>query len=227
MSEYEILYSALNLSHEDFSGLFSNKAEAEMLRPELESVIEISERLIKPQGIISIFDAVEVNVDGFRVEDVYFECGRKIAGLLRGSEKIAVFVCTIGAEIVSAYKRSTASGDWLRAYFFDTLGSLAVERTMDIIQKQLKKELSENNLRMTNRFSPGYCNWLVKEQKKLFSLLPHTPCNIQLSESALMIPSKSISGIIGIGSSVRLVEHSCSLCGMKNCLYKKKLHRIE
>ena len=198
MPEYRIPYSSLQISLDDFSGIFSNTTEAEMLRMELETVIEIGKELIAPWGMVLVFDAVEIGVDSFCVKDMRFECGRKIAGSLRGSDKIGVFVCTIG-----------------------------VEKAMDNIQGQLKEEFSKKGFGMTNRFSPGYCNWLVKEQKKLFSLLPSTPCNIQLSESSLMIPSKSISGIIGIGTSVRFVEHDCSLCGMKNCLYRKKLHNID
>ena len=227
MPEYRIPYSSLQISLDDFSGIFSNTTEAEMLRMELETVIEIGKELIAPWGMVLIFDAVEIGVDRFCAKDIRFECGRKIAGSLRGSDKIGVFVCTIGVEIVSAYNRFTASGDYLKAYFLDIFGSIAVEKAMDNIQGQLKEEFSKKGFGMTNRFSPGSCNWLVKEQKKLFSLLPSTPCNIQLSESSLMIPSKSISGIIGIGTSVRFVEHNCSLCGMQNCLYRKKLHNID
>ncbi|WP_455584271.1 vitamin B12 dependent-methionine synthase activation domain-containing protein [Bacteroides sp.] len=224
MSEYRISYPSLHISSDDFSGIFSSAVEAEMLCDELGSVIKAGETLIEPWGMVVVFDTVEVGIGNIRIGDTDFECGKKISGLLKGSEKIAVFVCTVGPGVTFAYKNFTAEGDPLKAYLVDMLGSIAVEKAMDRIQQQIAGELSEIGLKMTNRFSPGYCNWLVKEQRKLFSLLPPSPCGIQLSESALMIPSKSISGIWGIGSSVRYVEHNCSLCGMKSCLYREKLH---
>lgn len=75
----------------------------------------------------------------------------------------------------------------------------------------------------TNRFSPGYCGWHVSEQHKLFSLFPAPePCGVRLTPSALMMPIKSVSGIIGLGSHVRRMDYTCGLCDYLQC-YKRKL----
>jgi hypothetical protein len=62
----------------------------------------------------------------------------------------------------------------------------------------------------------------VKDQFKLFSLLPENFCGIRLTDSALMIPIKSVSGIIGIGENVERKNYPCEICNMKDC-YRKKL----
>ena len=41
-----------------------------------------------------------------------------------------------------------------------------------------------------------------------------TPCDIHLTDSCLMIPIKSISGVIGIGHNVRRRDYTCNLCGL-------------
>ena len=75
----------------------------------------------------------------------------------------------------------------------------------------------------TNRFSPGYCGWHVREQPDLFSLFPTPhPCGIHLTDSCLMVPIKSVSGVIGIGPNVKKLEYSCGLCDYKNCYKRRK-----
>lgn len=227
ISDYKLSYSSLQLSSDDFSGIFSNKEEAEMLSDELKSIIDQGEEWVKPFGKILLTEAIDIGVTDLGICNVRFECGRKIACLMKGSELVALFVCTIGPGVTEAYQSFILQGDPLKAYFADTLGSIAVEKAMELIQHQLAEELSAHQMQLTNRFSPGYCGWLVKEQQKIFSFFPSSPCGISLSASSLMIPSKSVSGIIGIGHSVRYVEHNCMLCEMKNCLYRKKLHQRE
>jgi hypothetical protein len=65
----------------------------------------------------------------------------------------------------------------------------------------------------------------MAEQNKLFSFLPEGFCGVTLSESALMIPLKSISGVIGIGKEVMFNQYSCSDCNDANCIYRKIKYR--
>ncbi|MHB8579979.1 MAG: vitamin B12 dependent-methionine synthase activation domain-containing protein [Ignavibacteriaceae bacterium] len=78
----------------------------------------------------------------------------------------------------------------------------------------------KRGMKITNRYSPGYCNWNVSEQHLFFSLLPQNFCGITLTESSLMLPVKSISGIIGIGSNVKYSKYFCDKCGVKDCTYR-------
>jgi hypothetical protein len=76
-------------------------------------------------------------------------------------------------------------------------------------------------LGISDRFSPGYCDWNVSEQHKLFNLLPESFCGIHLSESSLMNPIKSVSGIIGIGENLKQLGYQCYWCNDPNCIYGK------
>ena len=46
-------------------------------------------------------------------------------------------------------------------------------------------------------------------------------CGVSLTESSLMVPIKSVSGIIGLGPQVRHLDYTCGLCDFKQC-YKRK-----
>lgn len=113
------------------------------------------------------------------------------------------------------------SGDLLEGYIYDVAGSEIVEAAADLMQAELDKTMASEGRKITNRFSPGYCGWNVSEQHKIFQLLPGTFCGIRLTASALMDPEKSVSGMIGIGKNVRHLPYTCSICDMKDCIYRK------
>ena len=138
---------------------------------------------------------------------------------LKNCEQIAVFVCTAGEGISQWSKEMMTANDPLKGYIADVLGSVVVETAIEAIQNSLHNEMAIANLKITNRYSPGYCGWNTSEQQKLFSLL-HETCGIQLTESSLMQPIKSVSGFIGIGENVRFNPYTCQLCDAAFCVYK-------
>ena len=116
-------------------------------------------------------------------------------------------------------------GDIMEAYILDAIGSLTVENAMDKIQEQLKLEMTANGMKISNRYSPGYCNWHLSDQKPLFELIGENSTNIQLSDSCLMTPRKSVSGIIGIGKHLKHHQYGCAVCNNTTCIYRKILNK--
>lgn len=140
---------------------------------------------------------------------------------MEGAEKIAVFICTAGQGFSDYSGKYNKEGEYLKGYIVDTMGSVVVEKSMDFIQSELEKQVQSEGMKITNRYSPGYCNWPVDDQKQLFSLVPAHTCEISLSASCLMVPIKSVSGIIGIGRNVRKSSYSCDICNNLTCIYRK------
>ncbi len=57
--------------------------------------------------------------------------------------------------------------------------------------------LAEEGLTATKRYAPGYGDWSLESQKPLHALLDAARIGITLTEDCLMLPAKSISGVIG------------------------------
>jgi hypothetical protein len=161
------------------------------------------------------------NQTKLKLEDITLNIGRTIGKQIKGAESIAVFACTIGSKISDLSKIYFESGDIAKGYILDMLGSAIVEKAMDIIQKKLAEAVSRKGRKITNRFSPGYCEWHVREQQQLFSLLPKNFCGITLLETSLMLPIKSVSGIIGIGKSVTFLDYPCKICDRHKCVRRR------
>ena len=151
-----------------------------------------------------------------------FDMGRIIMGQLRGAEAYALFICTSGMAYELYQRRLMLEGDMVRVFIADALGSVIAEKTADRMEAHLQESIDKLGWQHTNRFSPGYCGWHVSQQQRLFPLFNGHTCGVQLTDSSLMLPIKSVSGIIGVGKKVRRLEYTCGLCDFDKC-YKRKL----
>ena len=151
-----------------------------------------------------------------------FEMGNIILRQLRGSEAFALFICTSGLEFEAYQQRLKEQGDMVRVFIADALGSVIAEKCADQMEKALQESIDKLGWMHTNRFSPGYCGWHVSQQQLLFPLFQGHTCGVKLTDSSLMIPIKSVSGIIGLGEKVRKLEYTCGLCDFKQCYKRKK-----
>ena len=150
-----------------------------------------------------------------------FDMGNIILKQLRGSEAYALFVCTSGVAFENYQQRLKAEGDMVHTFIADALGSVIAEHCADCMEQSLQDSIDKLGWQHTNRFSPGYCGWHVSEQQRLFPLFNGHTCGVSLTDSSLMLPIKSVSGIIGLGPDVRHLDYSCGLCDFKQC-YKRK-----
>ena len=151
-----------------------------------------------------------------------FEMGNIILRQLRGSEAFALFICTSGLEFETYQHRLKEQGDMVRVFIADALGSVIAEKCADQMEKALQESIDKLGWKHTNRFSPGYCGGHVSQQQLLFPLFQGHTCGVKLTDSSLMIPIKSVSGIIGLGEKVRKLEYTCGLCDFKQCYKRKK-----
>ena len=197
------------------------------LSDSIEEVLQHGGELCQITGGYRIISRIEFDRENFAlvVDSQSFKVKRVVFQQLKTSESIALFTCTAGNEIIEKSRRLMDEGELLQGYVYDVFGSLIVEEAMDRIQESLRDRMQEEGSKITNRYSPGYCGWDVSEQKKLFSLLPDKFCGIELTDSCLMRPIKSVSGIIGIGKSVKFNEYTCNLCDEEDCLYRNLRHK--
>lgn len=151
-----------------------------------------------------------------------FDMGKIILRQLRGAEAYALFVCTAGVEYEIFQQRLKTENDMVRMFIADALGSVIAEKCADSMEESLQLSIDKLGWKHTNRFSPGYCGWHVGEQQKLFPLFDSHTCGVTLTDSSLMVPIKSVSGIIGVGQEVRRLDYICGLCTFEKCYKRKK-----
>jgi len=144
---------------------------------------------------------------------------RIIAKLLERCPQVAIFLVTIGKYLEETAFQLARDGLILQATVLDAIGSDAVEKMADFAQDRINEVAKAQGLVTSRRFSPGYCDWNIGQQRMLFYALTGNTVGIRLTGECLMIPQKSISGIIGIGPSIDKVENynPCKTCNKQDC----------
>ena len=143
-----------------------------------------------------------------------------LAHLLVNSSEAAVFALTVGSQIEERARELTDQGAQFEAFIVDAIGSCLVQRLVRYVQAWFVKMAAERGQAVSRRFCPGYCDWHVSQQKGVFSLLHDQVPGITLTDHWLMLPHKSMSGIIGVGEVARQVRNyvPCRNCQMKDCI---------
>ncbi|MDH6305448.1 hypothetical protein M2459_001901 [Parabacteroides sp. PF5-5] len=159
------------------------------------------------------------NTSGFHIDPYRFKTGKTIAKGLETCEQFVLFVVTAGNEFQEWAKQYQT--DIMAHFVVDSIGSVIAEAIAHYMQEEISLNYSQKGLNCTNRYSPGYCGWNIAEQQQLFSLLEGKTCNVRLTASNLMLPVKSVSGVIGVGKHAVRMEYGCSICFNVSCFKRK------
>ena len=119
---------------------------------------------------------------------------QRCAEALDGAEKAVVFAATAGLGIDRLIKTYSAQSP-LKSLCFDAIGTDRAESICNLFNK----EIGSLYTLCRPRFSPGYGDLDISFQKKIFDELS-CPSNIgvYLSGSLQMIPTKSVTTVIGV-----------------------------
>lgn len=226
--EYSYTFDQLTIDHQFLSSMLG-LPEGDLPEPFNEYVFEAFNQapvLCDIRGAYC-FSSKSAFINGYShiiVDGREFEIGKTVAKELRNSTSMALFICTAGKDISSRSAELLKGENPVLGYVYDMLGSMVVEAATDLLQEEIKQKAAANGLAITNRYSPGYCKWSVADQHKLFSFFPPGSCGINLTDSALMSPVKSVSGIIGMGEDVLFRDYTCDLCNLTDC-FSRNHHR--
>lgn len=129
------------------------------------------------------------------------------------AEELGLMVVTVGQQVENIAEEHFCNGDALRGVIYDAIGSEYVESVADATEKIIEDERGY----CMSRFSPGYNDWDIKEQAKLFLLIDGNRISVTLNKSSLMKPEKSISAMIGL--SDREIKR-CKNCDQNSCSFR-------
>ncbi|MDR2681221.1 MAG: hypothetical protein LBC47_10480 [Tannerella sp.] len=221
MDDCTVAYSDIALSTEEVLkeiGYGNTLPDGNVLDLICELLAELKKE-VKPRYVCFVSEG-ECEDRAVRIRGHLLATNATITRLLEHSTLFAVFAATAGREFEQIQQAHKADGDMLVTYMLDVMGTLLAEKTGDYMETKL--EAAYPDIPHTKRFSPGYCNWHLTEQRKIFALLGQQPCGITLSDVCLMTPIKSISGIIGLGRDVRPGQYACQYCELEFCYKRKK-----
>ncbi len=162
--------------------------------------------------------ACKVEEDGVTLAGGVRFLSTDLARHVQACTAVLLVAATLGSRVDAAIRRltllSVAEGAAAQA-----VAAALIESYCDAVQQQL----DTGGLYQRPRFSPGYGDWPLQEQEKIFRLLK-CPERIGLTLTAglMMAPSKSVTAVIGLArAATQCTWQKCRLCKNNNCAYRK------
>ena len=189
----------------------------------LEKCLKEAKGTVNPRVTHIIKKIVKIDSDSVIIEGPFKFSSKRLASHIKGSSHIAIFLVTIGNMLEKAATDAMSNGEDLKGYFFDRIGSMAVESVGKCVEENLRKSYANEDRTVSIRFSPGYCDWRIEEQFIIDKILDFFKIGVRLTKACMMVPRKSISAIAGIGPQGRFEkrESPCSFCEVNDCSYKR------
>ncbi len=210
-------YEKISVKKEDVisylqpNGNFTKKLRAKEIPKDLESQIDqllhIANDFMSPKGIFQLF-----SVNDLPKRECFAE-----------TQQVALAIVTIGVKLPSEVNRLMSEGKYVDGVIFDAIGSAGVEKVADLVNLEITKIAEKQDLSFSSRYSPGYCQWSVNDQRIFFSHLPADDIGVTLSDGYMMQPIKSVSFAINLGTNIKKSkwETRCKNCEDRGqCTYR-------
>ncbi|MBU2489067.1 MAG: hypothetical protein KKA60_06725 [Proteobacteria bacterium] len=144
-----------------------------------------------------------------------------VSRVLSRANQWAGFAVTLG-EKASALARENRES-LLLSYCLDAMASLFAETLADRLQERVVADLAESGLVSGYRYSPGYCDWPHADNRALIGIVEAHRIGIRLTSGGMMIPEKSVSGVMGFGlPESGVLESPCRRCGNTTCTHRRE-----
>ncbi len=142
--------------------------------------------------------------------------GHDIARHLVGASEVVLMALTLGAGVDRELRRLSLT-DSLEQVLFDAVATALVERAADSCEARVRAYAANKSQFCSWRFSPGYGDLPLEIQPAFLSTLDAARrLGITLTPSNLMVPTKSVTAVIGVHPTPQPgLASSCSICSLK------------
>ena len=135
--------------------------------------------------------------------------------------ELFLFGATLGSRVDIALRRMALTSV-AEAGAGQAVAVALIETYCDDCCAKLQKQLPEGKC-LKWRFSPGYGDWPLEEQRILFAVLDcaHS-IGLTLTESCMMAPVKSVTAVMAITEAAAQKNHKCLYCNKTDCEFRQK-----
>jgi len=206
----EILTTPFQIEPEAVRKQMRLRQENKYLAGIIDELLAIARPVARPKALYEVAYVEDRDGDSLTIGGVGFT-SRLLRINLEKVERVFPYIATCGVELDSV---TLPDGDFMRRYTFEVIKELALRSATDRLQSYLKDRFAHRGL---SRMNPGSLPaWPITDQKQLFAIFGDVAglIGVCLTESSLMIPVKSSSGIF---FATEVSFESCRLCAREAC----------
>jgi len=183
--------------------------------------LDDAESLLSPRVLYQRFLVEALRHEQVRLRGGQWLQGPLLAQHLGGASEVVLVLCTIG-EALETYASEISNDDTIYGLALDGVGTAGVEALVNAACAFFEEQAQVAGLQTSIPLSPGLSGWTVEQgQPQIFKILDPSLVDVRLSSGMLMIPRKSLTFVLGIGTQMVESTSSCDYCSMKEtCRYQ-------
>jgi len=173
---------------------------------------EAARKVAKPKALYREAFVEDVSGEKVRVNGVEFHSG-VVAMNLKNVHRVFAFVCTCGTEVDDW---SHGEKDYIVSLWLDMIKQMFLQDASEYLRAHIQRVYQISGISAVNPGSGNLENWPIAQQKPLFAMIGDVKAEIgvTLTDSYLMLPIKSTSGLI-FPSDMEFTN--CALCTRESC----------
>ncbi|MGM9647542.1 MAG: vitamin B12 dependent-methionine synthase activation domain-containing protein [Eubacteriales bacterium] len=145
--------------------------------------------------------------------------GRSLTANLQGCGETFLIAATMGLAADRLIRREEALSE-ARGVIADAVASAGIEAGCNRLCAHLSEVAGKGKF-LRPRFSPGYGDFPITAEQPLLDLLSAQKLlGLTLTDSLLMLPTKSVSAIVGISPTPNRCRRGCDGCESLDCPYR-------
>jgi hypothetical protein len=198
------------------------RPEIKILIRELLSSVKKA-RLLEPAVAYEYYTVSSINGSQISLEGDKAIHGPLIPAIFPEAKELAAVVGTIGPRLEKQVTDYSKSDEAMRGMILDGIGSTAVDMMTLKVLRRLGSEVSSRGYEISSPVNPGMPGFPLTEQWNLLGLVSADEIGVRLTASGVLVPRKSASMVIGIGSNMTRWTQAevCARCSLREtCHYK-------
>lgn len=195
---------------------YRGQALTEELDARIEAVTRRCMNIARPRATLASYAVAERSEDAVTLVGCTLRLtGHDIVEHLADAHEVVLLATTLGAGVDRELQR-LALTNTLEQVIFDAVATALVERATDAAEARARAYAAGQQAYTSWRFSPGYGDLPLSCQPALLAALDATrQLGITLTPSQLMLPTKSVTALVGIHPKPQAgLESSCSICSL-------------
>lgn len=204
-----------------YLGFKHGKQPDALLREKISRCEKELQDAIRPRSIYRRFPLEHPNENSVRFAHLTVN-SRNLAVNLSGCSSVCLFGATLGVgpdRLISRSEIMKISD----SVIYQAASAAMIEAYCDEINEEIRKKAADEHLYTRPRYSPGYGDCPIEYQRDFIRILDAPKqIGLTLTNSLMMMPSKSVTALIGV-SDIPVICHpkGCESCSKTDCAYRR------
>ena len=199
----------------------------ERLADEIARAKAMVAQLVEPRIVYRWLAVEGADGDDVQLADGYRLEGKRLGYHLHSADYVVLVINTVGPALERRVAELFKEGKNTDALVLDATGSASSYATFQHALSCICQDASSDALTVGRRLRPGVGEWALDGQAHIFNALPAQEIGVTLTDSFMMVPIKSGSAVIPVGSNLAKdaqdTENYCRYCQMVRCHMRQQL----